>query len=82
MERGPLVYCAEWADNNGDIDKAAIDRKEPVKVLPDYEIRNTEGDGKAFKVMALKHNGLTLIPYYSWNHRGAGKMDVWIKNKE
>jgi len=21
---------------------------------------------------------LTLIPYYAWNHRGAGKMDVWL----
>ena len=19
-----------------------------------------------------------LIPYYAWNHRGAGKMDVWL----
>lgn len=21
---------------------------------------------------------LTLIPYYAWNHRGAGRMDVWM----
>ena len=21
---------------------------------------------------------VTLIPYYAWNHRGAGKMDVWL----
>ena len=21
---------------------------------------------------------LTLIPYYAWNHRGAGNMDVWL----
>jgi DUF1680 family protein len=21
---------------------------------------------------------LTLIPYYAWNHRGAGQMTVWL----
>jgi DUF1680 family protein len=24
---------------------------------------------------------VTLIPYYAWNHRGAGKMDVWLANR-
>ena len=28
--------------------------------------------------MQLRDVRLTLIPYYAWNHRGAGYMDVWM----
>ena len=31
-------------------------------------------DGK----LAAKDVTIKLIPYYAWNHRGAGKMDVWL----
>ena len=34
-------------------------------------------DGK----LAVKDVSVTLIPYYAWNHRGAGKMDVWLANR-
>lgn len=28
--------------------------------------------------LTSKNVALTLIPYYAWNHRGAGRMDVWM----
>ena len=28
--------------------------------------------------VSLKNQKLTLIPYYAWNHRGAGEMNVWF----
>ena len=28
--------------------------------------------------LSVKDVKVTLIPYYAWNHRGAGKMDVWL----
>ena len=28
--------------------------------------------------IAVKDVSVKLIPYYAWNHRGAGKMDVWL----
>ena len=28
--------------------------------------------------IAAKDVKVKLIPYYAWNHRGAGKMDVWL----
>ena len=31
-------------------------------------------DGK----LTAKDVAIKLIPYYAWNHRGAGKMDVWL----
>ena len=96
VERGPLVYCAEWADNE-DINPhhLLLPHQPRFDVLPTYSIKNTEGDGKFFNVtaitakaqdihinregrLAVKDVDVKLIPYYAWNHRGAGKMDVWL----
>ncbi len=98
IERGPVVYCAEWADNTAvDVHTAFVPTTSKLSVLPQYAINNTEAGTQAFNVVALQaqaqsvaidKNGqltvsptvLTLIPYYAWNHRGAGKMDVWLAN--
>ena len=96
VERGPLVYCAEWADNEGvNPHHLLLPRQPQFDVLADYSITNTEGNGKNFNVtaitaqaqevsmtderkVAVKDVTVKLIPYYAWNHRGAGKMDVWL----
>ena len=96
VERGPLVYCAEWADNEGvNPHHLLLARQPQFEVETGYGIQNTEGDGKTFNVIAItaqtQEVGVTregkiaakdvrvkLIPYYAWNHRGAGKMDVWL----
>jgi DUF1680 family protein len=98
VERGPLVYCAEGVDNGGvDVRQTLVNTEQAFAVVPDYGIKNTEGDGKTFMVTALKGQGqqlttradgsvdiipqpVTLIPYYAWNHRGAGFMEVWLAN--
>ena len=96
VERGPLVYCTEWADN-GDINPhhLLLPRQAQFDVQSAYSIQNTEGNGKTFYVtaitakaqeasiaddgrLAVKDVAIKLIPYYAWNHRGAGKMDVWL----
>lgn len=115
VERGPLVYCAEWADNTeGNVGQSQIvycadgenvkginthhlllASQPQFQVQEDYGIRNTEGDGRTFYVTAINARAqeasitpdgrleardviVRLIPYYAWNHRGAGKMDVWL----
>ena len=96
VERGPLVYCAEWADNEGiNPHHLLLPRLPQFDVQTAYSIQNTEGDGKTFSVTAIsakaqeaaiaddgrltvKDVAIRLIPYYAWNHRGAGKMDVWL----
>lgn len=97
VERGPIVYCAELADNSGfNSHHVLLSRKPIFEVNPDYSIRNTEGDGKPFGVTSIivtnaqeacisadgkltsRDVRLTLIPYYAWNHRGTGYMDVWM----
>ena len=79
IERGPLVYCAEGADNRGlDIFDYELPEN-PSFSVKDYQIANA--GGAAFGVKALTGGGLTMIPYYAWNHRGPGIMQVWTKHK-
>ena len=100
VERGPLVYCAEWADNGKVNPRSVIASKNmTLTVVPDYTIQNKESESKgdkSFTVTAIKATGLqyakmdkdgrlavedtdlTLIPYYAWDHRGGGKMTVWL----
>ena len=54
VERGPLVYCAEWADNEGvNPHHLLLARQPQFDVVPAYGIQNTEGDGKTFNVTAI-----------------------------
>lgn len=91
IERGPLVYCAEWPDNEADISTYLLNQKPQLKVGSE-PITITEGhtvmpitanaqslsydiDGK----LHATDRTLTLIPYYAWDHRGQqGGMDVWL----
>jgi DUF1680 family protein len=76
VEKGPIVYCAEWADNPGiNVREAVVDKNPSLVVKRDpnklYGIDEIIVDG----------SDLVLIPYYAWNHRGAGDMSVWIRIK-
>lgn len=91
IERGPLVYCAEWPDNEADISTYLLNQQPQLKVGSE-PITITEGhtvmpitanaqslsygtDGK----LHATDRTLTLIPYYAWDHRGQqGGMDVWL----
>ena len=71
VERGPLVYCAEGADNGG----TALEL-----TLPDAAVLTAEHDaGLLGGVTKIRGGGITLIPYYAWSHRGAGEMNVWLQ---
>lgn len=86
VERGPVVYCAEWPDNAFSIFSVLMNR------TPEFTVERTsdlEGISKIkTSAQALSYDGsgrlsvkdvtLTLIPYYAWAHRGAGKMAVWL----
>lgn len=71
VERGPLVYCAEAADNGGHaLDLALADGTE---LEPSWQEALLGG------VTVLRGDGLTLIPYYAWSHRGPNEMTVWLR---
>ncbi len=94
VERGPLVYCAEGADNQGFAVSNYLMPQQPV-----FEVgsRTIQGNyGASFSVRAIEVGGgqsieltpqgsaivrparLVMIPYYAWNHRGPGQMEVWM----
>lgn len=86
VERGPLVYCAEWPDNDFDIQQAVVnpatgfeaektDRLNGITILHGKaQLLTRAADGN----LALKDVNLSLIPYYAWAHRGQGQMSVWL----
>ncbi len=87
VERGPIVYCAEWPDNDFDISSVLLNRAPEFETVsrPDLlsgltEIRTAAqalSYGAGGKLEA-RDVTLTLIPYYAWAHRGAGAMSVWL----
>ena len=70
VERGPLVYCAEWPDNTCNVLDAELAAK------PDFTLGKTTIAGT--DIVTLATDSLTLIPYYAWAHRGQGNMAVWL----
>ncbi|MBN2019360.1 MAG: glycoside hydrolase family 127 protein [Sedimentisphaerales bacterium] len=71
IERGPVVYCAEWPDNDGDV----IDL-----ILQDNAMLTAEyrDDLLGGATVIRGDNSMTLIPYYAWANRGQGPMAVWL----
>lgn len=91
LQRGPLVYCFEAADNNGQAfnfmlpDNAALESQWNEKLLGGVTTISGElpvavptADGQG---VATEKRRITAIPYYAWNNRGAGQMQVWIPRK-
>jgi hypothetical protein len=76
VQRGPLVYCAEGADNDGNVLEKSPGAKATlaVKERPDLL-------GGIVQITAAPQDGgetMTLIPYYAWCHRGPNQMAVWL----
>lgn len=88
VERGPLLYCAEWPDNPYDkVLSLVVDENEPLRVrrsnvLGGIYVLRGKAKMAAKKldgtVMLSKIDNLTLIPYHLWNNRGPGEMTVWL----
>lgn len=87
IERGPLVYCAEWPDNDFSVLSLIMNKKPEFKVVekPDmlYGIRMIETGAQTLNYdskgrLVAKDVKLNLIPYYAWAHRGNGEMTVWL----
>lgn len=86
IERGPLVYTAEFVDNSGYVLNLAIDDNASLEVRPRPDlfdgVATITGPATAFRMQGGKAVGeqktFTLIPYYAWAHRGAGQMQVWL----
>ena len=93
VERGPLVYCAEGADNQGFSIFNFLMPQQPQFAVSDHQINGKRDVNFSVKAISVKGKAveqdaqgnptvkdatLTMIPYYAWNHRGPGLMEVWM----
>jgi uncharacterized protein len=73
VERGPIVYCAEFKDN--DVDVSRLKLPDTTKLKANFEPDLFNG------VVTITSDGnpsLKLIPYYLYANRGQGWMRVWM----
>ena len=87
IERGPLVYCAEWPDNTCDVLNVLLNQKPRItqgnKKIAQTDIVALTTQAQSFSFgedgrLQTKDETLTFIPYYAWAHRGKGHMAIWI----
>ena len=93
VERGPLVYCAEGVDNDSfDLFNFLMPRQPRFTVTDcqistntpmTFSVKAIEVNGQALQQdeqgeVQVRKATLTMIPYYAWNHRGPGLMEVWM----
>ncbi|MGC4033462.1 MAG: glycoside hydrolase family 127 protein [Tepidisphaeraceae bacterium] len=88
LERGPIVYCAEWPDHPGaHVRTLLLDDKSVVTPVEKPELLGSVvALTSKVKTHALAKDGsvtasdtdLLAIPYYAWSHRGRGEMAVWL----
>jgi DUF1680 family protein len=88
-QRGPLIFCAEWPDNNpGNVLSLVVNKDAAVttefnpSLLGGTQVIKTTGYPTKRtidnRLELQKEEPVTLIPYALWNNRGAGQMMVWI----
>ncbi len=88
LQRGPLVYCAEWPDNEGHALNIVIPDNAVLKsefrpallggvqaVTGRVQAIRRAADGS---VIETKPHDLVAIPYFAWANRGMGEMAVWL----
>lgn len=95
VQRGPLIYCIEGADNENDILSVSLKKDGRITVseyLPEklYGIQELYAEGYretvndelySFEAPSIEECQVTLVPYYTWGNRGLNQMRVWIPEK-
>ena len=86
LQRGPVMYCVEGVDQtDSSVMSLVADSNTVFKAVYNPDVLNgiTQINFKGYE--ATKNNNtasttqtITAIPYYSWNNRGSGEMEVWI----
>jgi len=87
LERGPIVYAAEWPDNGGHAlnivvpDDATLGSEFRGDLLGGVEVVTGTVQAMARvsdgQLRAQPHR-LVAIPYFAWANRGMGEMEVWL----
>ncbi len=92
LQRGPVVYCMEEADNGPKLHEFLLDPQAPVSFQYEAELlggvgtltctgrRLVEKDAALYTAQAPETEPATakLVPYYAWDNRGVGELMVWM----
>lgn len=91
LQRGPLMYCAEWVDNNGRAANIIIPSDVVFSaqfqpgLLNGVEVLHSEVPvitvDSTTQTVSTSRKSFTAIPYYAWANRGKGEMMVWFPEK-
>ena len=91
LQRGPLVYCAEWKDNFDLVSNlilpagASFTSESRPDLLNGVTVLKSEAQAITVdtknNTVSTKTQPFTAIPYYAWAHRGKGEMMVWLPEK-
>ena len=78
VERGPIVFCAEGADNSGRLMNRVVN--------PDVRFETQARPALLNGILTVKMTPkggepLTLIPNYAWCNRGPNEMTVWFRTQ-
>ncbi len=88
IQRGPIVYCVEGADNNGKAWNIVLPPNTKFETI-DYKIMDEQVKALTAEVpvVVVAEDGLSIrtekrkiiaIPYYTWANRGKNEMQVWL----
>jgi DUF1680 family protein len=91
LQRGPIMYCAEWIDNNGKAANIVLPANTTFQADFNPELLNgVETIHADVPAVIVSKNGesihtenqkFTAIPYYAWANRGKGEMMLWFPEK-
>ncbi|MEX2283372.1 MAG: beta-L-arabinofuranosidase domain-containing protein [Gemmatimonadota bacterium] len=87
VERGPIVYCAEWPDcEDGKVLNLLVEPGTALKPAFDPNFYNgvtvINTVARSVTQPTAPAKPVKLIPYYLWANRGAGEMNVWLSSEE
>ncbi|MFI5136584.1 MAG: glycoside hydrolase family 127 protein [Sphingobacteriales bacterium] len=88
LQRGPIMYCAEWKDNDGKACNIIVTKGTAFTASYEPSLLNgvmvlkadvkTVNVDEAAQTITTENKTMTAIPYYSWANRGKGEMTVWF----
>ena len=91
LQRGPIMYCAEWVDNNGKASNIVMPANTQFQSeYNPYLLNGVETLHAEVPAVIIKDHGesittqkqkFTAIPYYAWANRGKGEMMLWFPEK-
>ena len=95
LQRGPVVYCFEQADNGPDLADLFLPRRSKITarfrprllggcvVLTSKALRRDPAgwQGKLYRPMrsTTRMVNVAAVPYFLWANRSVGEMQVWVR---